>query len=324
MNIKIEYVAAVSNTLRMIFEPIQPQLEIYNPYFTEDYLNDVWKPAIDDAVNMVPTKGLMNESKKKVGKRNENMVALTPIIPDLEYKIGVCIDAGTITDSLESFGLSDFKKSISKREFDKFHLAFELVNTQVNLNKVALIAKGFTQPKITNIKTLHDNAWQFEQERKQLDKDVNDLSVLNSGIIDKVLAEDTKVIKVIKAYAESTSNKELAKSVTWNALLRQVRPTPEKKILKKKLKEGASILIKTKMDTKNILQLTLLTDVKVIIYRTDLKTNVSTEGTELPFNELWEGKKEDIPGTGEYIKLTNLNTLKKAVVKCFELDIQIS
>ena len=73
------------------------------------------------------------------------------------------------------------------------------------------------------------------------------------------------------------------------------------------------------MDDKNLLQIWLQTDVQVIIYRTELKGTVLTEGLELPFGELWEGKKKDLPGTGPFVKMTNLNTMQDAVVRCFEM-----
>ena len=51
--------------------------------------------------------------------------------------------------------------------------------------------------------------------------------------------------------------------------------------------------------------MTLQTDVKVTICRTELKTDECSVGTDLPFKEMLELKKKDVLGTGKYIKLTN-------------------
>ena len=242
----------------------------------------------------------------------------------MEYKIKSCIKAGTITDDYVSFGLSGLRKNIKLKDFDGFHLSYELVIGKVNANHTALIAKGFTANKITSITTMHDKAQNKQHANMLLETQINTRSTTNQGIIDVVMGLNTEVIAAIKAYANSIDDKDLVKKATWNALMKQVRQTPVKKPINKKLKMGSSIVLRTNMVDKNLLQLTLLTDVKVIIYRTELKSMVLTDGLELPFNELWEGKKEDLPGTGEFIKLTNLNTLKKAVVRCFELDVQVS
>ena len=324
MKTKIEDVGPVSEVLRNLRDTIKTELEAYDSKFSDEWVDETWSPAIDDALEMEPTDGLIDQHKANTKERNFDMVSLLPISKDLEYKIKSCIKAGTITDDYTSFGLSGLRNNIKLKDFDGFHLSYELVIGKVNANHTALIAKGFTADNITSITTWHDKAQNKQNANMLLITQINTRSTTNQGIIDIVMALNKEVLFAIKGYSNSIDDKVLAKKATWNALMRQVRQTPVKKPINKKLKVGSSIVLRTNMVDKNLLQITLLTDVKVIIYRTKLKSTVLTDGLELPFNELWEGKKEDLPGTGEYIKITNLNTLKKAVVRCFELDVHVS
>ena len=321
---KIEDIGPASVVLKDILETIQVEVEAYDGTFTEDWITDTWDPAITDVTNIKSTKGLIKEHKDVTKEKYFDMDSLLPISKDLEYKIKSCIKAGTITDTLGSFGLAEFRKTIRFRNFDGFHLAYIVTIEKVNNNHTALIAKGFTADKITSITTMHNKAQTKNNLNLSLVDQINILSSSNKDLITIVMDLNTMVMDVIKAYANSINDKELEKRVSWSAIMKHVRQTPTKKPRNRKLKMNGSIVYKTNMDAKNLLQMTLLTDVRVIVYRTKLKSTVLTDGLELPYNELWEGKKEDLPGTGEYIKITNLNTLTKAVVRCFELDVQVS
>ncbi len=83
---------------------------------------------------------------------------------------------------------------------------------------------------------------------------------------------------------------------------------------------ATSIIITSTIAAKNILQFTLLTDQNVTLCRTALKTDPPSTGITLVLNKLWEGKKADIPGTGNFIKLTNHSTSKKAAVLYFQVN----
>ena len=324
MNIKIEEVGPVSEVLRNLRDTVKDEVEAYDSKFNDEWVDETWTPAIDDALEMEPTDALIDQHAANTKERNFDMFSLLPISKDLEYKIKSCIKAGTITDDYVSFGLSIFRKHIRRKEFDGFHLTYELVIGKVNANHTALIAKGFTADKITSITTWHDKAQNKQNVNMLLETQINTRSITNQGIIDIVMALNKEVLFAIKGYSNSIDDKVLAKKATWNALMRQVRQTPVKKPINKKLKMGSSIVLRTNMVDKNLLQITLLTDVKVIIYRTKLKSTVLTEGTELPFNELWEGKQEDLAGTGRFVKMTNLSTERDGVVRFYELEVHCS
>ena len=322
MNIKIEQVVVYSLATKALFEAHYEALKDFDTQFENPYKTDVWQPKIDAASNVVVTLGLRKLNKGDTAKRNTFMDNLTPILKDLEYKINQCITAGTITDSLSSFGLGAFNNSISKKSINNFHTAYETTFTRVTANQDALIAKGFTELKIESITTNHNGAWELQETKIELKEEISDLSEENQVTLNAVLTEDQKVINGLRALAESTSNIELKKKATQKAILKSIRPTPAKKPRNRNIKTASSIVLKTNPVAKNVLQLTLKTNVTVTLCRTILKDDQCTSGIELPFNRMWEGKLKDIPGTGKYIKLTNQDTSKPAKVLALEIVVQ--
>jgi len=321
---KLEDIGAASIVLMNMFDTIKDEVRNYDGAFNDAYVSGIWVPAIDLVLGMKPTSGLIKKHKDVTVDRNRFMFGLKPILMDLEYKLKSCIKAGTITNALGSFGLSALRNGIRKKDFDAFHLAYVWMIGQVNAHSEALIAVGFTADKIANITVLHDKAQSKQQINMGLESEIHVLSKGNQVVINACLLEDRKVMAVIKAYANSINDRDLERKATWKALLKHVRNTQAKKPRNRKLKAGGSMVVRSRMDAKNLLQMTLLTDVRVIVYRTKLKSEVRTEGTELPFNALWEGKQEALAGTGRFVKMTNLNTERDGVVRFYELEVHSS
>ncbi len=119
--------------------------------------------------------------------------------------------------------------------------------------------------------------------------------------------------------AKATDDKDLMKKATFIAVLRSISPPVPLKPRRRFIKPGASIVVSSKMTSKNYLQITLLTNVTVALCRTPLKSGTCTSGIALKYDTLWECKKIDIPGSGEYIHITNLNLSKKVVVLIFKV-----
>jgi len=324
MNIKIEQVVVYSLATKALFEAHYDDLILFDDQFTNPYKTDTWQPKIDAASGVIVTLGLRKLNKGDTEKRNKFMDNLTPILKNLQYKIQQCITAGTITDSLSSFGLGAFNNSISKKAINNFHTAYEVTIAKVTVtaNQEALIAKGFTEAQIESITTNHNGAWELQETKIELKEEISDLSEDNQIILHACLTEDQKVINGLRALAESTSNTELKKKATQKAILKSVRPTPAKKPRNRNIQVASSIVLKTNHVAKNVLQLTLKTNVIVTLCRTSLKTDQCTSGITLPFSNLWEGKLKDIPGTGKYIKLTNQDTSKPAKVLALEIVVQ--
>lgn len=319
---KIADVVPYSLAVRALFDANYTALFGYDDQFENPYKADVWQPKIDAANGVVVTLGKREQNQADTKTRNKYMDNLSPILKDLEYRIGLCITAGTITDSLSSFGLGAFNRSIDKKSINAFHTAYETTITAVNANQTALTAKGFTATKTGTINTNHQKAWDMQDTKIELKEAIADLSDDNQVILNAVLDEDQKVVNGLRAMAEATGDTELKKKATLKAILKTVVPTAAKKPRNRKIKMASSIVLNKDLVAKNLVQLTLKTNVRVTLCRTVLKTDQCTTGIDLPYNVMWEGKKADIPGTGEFVKLTNKSTSKDAVVLAFEIDVK--
>ncbi|MEI6509204.1 MAG: hypothetical protein WCO54_12025 [Bacteroidota bacterium] len=302
---KIQHVVPYSNAIKALIIAFYTLLSTYKPKFLDPYREDVWEPKIQAANEIIMARGLQNLNKGKTKDRNAVMDTMIPTIDDLRFDIQECINSGTITDSLASFDLANLSKSILKHDIDLFHTSYEIAIDRINENKVALIAEGFTQIKIDKITSLHNKAISIQVDKSDLDEEITDLSKANQVIINACLKEDQNVLNGIKAMAKSMGDKELAKRATKTAVLKSIDATPDKKILARKIKPASSIIIATNYIAKDILQLILLTDVKIYLFRTMNKTDEFVSGRGLELNVPWTGKVKDIPGEGKYIKLHN-------------------
>ncbi|MEI8204405.1 MAG: hypothetical protein WCH34_15390 [Bacteroidota bacterium] len=323
MLLKIGQVVPFSFATRSLYNAYYDALALYYSQFATPYLTVVWQPLIDDAAAIIETLGLRSQNVEDTKIRNAYMDNLPPILKDLKYKVKKCIKAGTITDSLSSFVIAAFTKSISQKSNFNFHSAYDICIAKVTSNKAALIAKGFTQLHIDSITDNHNSAWEIQQTKIDLREEISNLSINNQNILNLCIDEDKKVIEALKAMAEATSNKELLEKATQKAILSSFSPIPPKNARRRNIQKASSIIIRSNMHAKNLLQLTLLTDVEVILYRVELKNDINETGTTLHYNVKWEGKKANILGTGNYIKITNKSTSKKAVVLLKEIDVNL-
>lgn len=323
MNIEIKQVVPYSNAVLSLLNNHFNDVVTFDPNLADPYIEDVFMPKITAADNVVMTSSLRKQSKTDTQNRNKEMDKETPILTELDYRLNQCINDGTITESLSSFALGEFNRCITTRDVAGFHVAYETTYTKINITAIAdaLDAKGFDAAKILSIKTIHDNVITIQNEKGDLKVKISDLSEANQKVLNTVLQEDQKVLNAIKSMAKTKGNKELAKRATSKAVLSSVTPAPVKVPRNKHIPAGSSIILRSDIVAKNIIQLTLLTDVEVKISRQSLKSIIPTTGTHLPFNEMWTGKKDDIPGTGKYIKLTNYSTTKKAIVRYFEVNV---
>ena len=312
---KIQHVVPYSNAIKALFIAFYTLLSTYKPKFLDTYREDVWEPKIQAANEIIMARGLQNLNKGKTKDRNTVMDTLIPIIDDLRFDIQECINAGSITDSLASFDLANFSRSISKRDIDLFHTSYEIAIDRINENKVALIAEGFTQLKIDKITNLHDKAINIQVDKSDLDEEITDLSKANQVVINDCLKEDQKVLNGLKAMAKSMGDKELAKRATKAAVLKSIDATPTPRDGARNIKPTFNIVIATNYPAKDTLEITLLTDNKVTLYRAVNKTDESTTGRTLELNVPWVGKVKNIPGEGKYLKLYNADLEGKARVR---------
>ncbi len=237
-----------------------------------------------------------------------------PLLDEADYKIQKCIEAGTITDSLSSFGLAAFKRSITLRLFNTFCISYKSTVPKLIANQSALSDKGFNAAKTNSISENYDETVAIQTNKIDLKIDISDLSSVNQIIIMACININRTVIHALQAMAKATKDNVLQKRATFKAIHKSIAPTQAQKPRKRNIKPASTILIATNIAAKNILPITLLTDVNVALCRTQHRTDTCSSGTALQYQTLWEGKKTDIPGTGEYIKLTNMSLTKKAVI----------
>jgi hypothetical protein len=323
---KIEEVVPFANAVVALFDANYAVLRGFDVKFKNPYKTDVLLPKIAAASGVIITLGKRDQNKEDTKSRNLVMDEDVAIIKDLKYWLEACIADGTITDSLGSFVLGSLSDSISKHNINAFHTAYEAVYSKITEtdNAAALAAKGFDADKVAAFKDVHDRAMEFQGDKVILKVEISELSEANQLILNACKDECMVVVKGLRSLAETTGNKDLKAKATEKALLKTFRPTPAKKPRKRHIKKASSVILTSKMVAKNIWKIKLLTDVKVMMCRKRLKTDECTDGTLLPFNVEIEVKKKDIEGEGEYVKFTNLDTSKKAVVQVFEVVVELT
>ena len=323
MNIKIEDVVPFGDVLRALFIAnytgiIGLDVDYKNPWVSATF--DIQKKTVND---MVGTLGMKKLNKGETVKRDKFMDDELPLTVTLDYVIGKCISAGTLTDTKNSFGLAAFNKAVRDRNIGNFHTSWEITWARINAtgNAAALDAKGFTTAMQTSFKDLHDNAWAMNTTKIDLSQDINTLSTGNKVIVDTFLTTCMGCIKAGRTYAKSIGDKDLAKRFTFNGIKKSVEPTEKKKPRKLGVLEFKSRVFATNVPEKHIMQFTLETKgVTVKVCRQNLKTGVCSTGTTLVMGEMLEVVKNDIPGTGEFIVVSNSSN-KKAFVTYLKISV---
>ncbi len=321
MIMKLAYIANFSRAVKAKFIAFKSDLIAFDESFDDPYITDIFDAKLEDAEDIILPRSKQDQNEADTDIRNKYMDNLVPILKELRYRVKKGIQSGDIVVGLASFGIGPFLRSITQHSIGEFHLAYGVCFAQVTLFHTVLAELGFDAAKVTSIKTNHDLAWGMEDTKITLAEEITELSEGNAAIVQRCLDEDQNVIDGLRAMAEASGNVNLKKEATVNAILRSLNYMPVRKPYNRSIKPGASIVLHTEFVAKNILQLTLLTDVKVVIGLCALKSDVVMLGTELPFNEEWEGKKKDLLGSGRFIKLTNCDTHKKAKVRCYYVNV---
>ena len=322
-NIKIEDVVPFGNVLRAFFRANYDGVILLDPDFEDDWLVDVFDVEKKEVEDMVGTAGMIELKKGEIEKRNGFMDSELPLTVKLDYVIGKCIAAGTITDSKGSFGLAGFNKSIADRNIGAFHTNYEVTLARINDggNAAALNAKGFTTAMVGDFSDWHDKAWAMNTTKIDTSQDINTLSGADKVKVDTFLATCMLLIAAIRVYAKSIGDGDLAKRATFEGIKKSVEPSAAKKARKLVVKAFATRVFATNVPVKYKLQFTLLTkDVSVMVCRQVLKTGVCTEGTVLVYNEMLQVVKGDLMGTGERIVVTNMIG-KRVVVRFLKVAV---
>ena len=318
---KLIHVLPYSLAVRTLFQAHYPAIADFDKRYADPFLDHTWQPEITDVENIIVPLGLQHQNQADTDARNLLMDQVRPFINLLEYKILACIKEGTITTDISTFCLSDFKRSITKKDISLFHTTYNITLPLVAANQTALTEQGFETDKTKRISELHESAWTLQTEKIGLDVQISDLSAVNQNTVNSCLNLNQFVINGLKAYADFTGNTDLSKQATAKAILKTVVPSQPKKPRKRTIKPLSSTLVLKEIPAKDHLQITLMTDVKVLLCRCDHKNDECTAGITLAYKTTWLGHKSEIPGSGEYIKLTNLSPTTKAIVTTFHIEV---
>jgi len=321
LNMKTIYVGSYSRAIQLIFDNYKARIIAYNREFDDPFETEVWEPLIASVEHVVDTFSLKKENKADTKLRNEEMLGLLPLLEELGYKVKACKRAGTITDSLGSFGLTAFRNSIHWKKIDAFHSAYIVTISKVNDNSEPLIDRGFTIDKINQLTMGHDNAWGLQDEKGILKNDIWKLSRRNRDLFTACLEVDGRVLEVLRSYAKAHGDEHLLRKATRRAVMSSIRPTPAKKPRIRTLKPGQEIVLRTGMNKRNVLQVKLLTNADVRIGLVELKTDGLELGTGLTFNVLMNLKTSGMLGSGRYVKLRNMDLNRKVKVRVWEVKV---
>jgi len=322
---KIEDYAPVAVKAKSLFVSNYAGVSVFDDSFANPFRTTIWEPAIQAAAEVEMTFGKKMLDQGYTRDRNAFMDAEVPLLNDLRYTIKKCRKAGTITDSLKSFYISPLITSISNQRIKPFQTNFEIMIAAVNIteNKTALIAKGFTQAKIDTLIENHDKARDIQINKLDLEQHITDLSEENQLILKTCMDITQDVIDALFAYGKSINDEKLIKQATKKALLSSIRPTPEPQPRNRKIKKLSNIVLYSRFAAKNALQLTRLTDVPAILFLAETKTDPYVEdvGIELPLKSTREYYKNQIPGSGNFIKIHNPGNSKTALVSVLKIII---
>ncbi|MEI6816063.1 MAG: hypothetical protein WCL14_05595 [Bacteroidota bacterium] len=315
---KLMYVVGFSMSAKGVYDDNKVAVDLFDPSLAGTFETIVWVPQINAVTGMLSTRNLMQLDEGKTILRDGFLDAMIPVLKNLDYKLDLCIAAGTITDSKGSFGLGNVLKGINKRNLYLFHLSYVGLMARIAAggNTAALVAKGFTAPMILSITTQHDLVWDLVTEKIDLEVDISDLSAADKVIVKAVMKTNMRVIKAMHAMAVVQGNTVLKKKCTKKAILSMVTPAVAPGPVDREIKQNESICWLVKPTQKELLEMTLLTEGgSAKVCRQNLKTGVCSAGIDLVYNTKVSKKKMEIPGVGDKIIITNTGT-KKIKVRC--------
>ena len=113
---KLEDVTSFALAVKALFDAHKDDVVVYNTNLADDWEADYLVAQTTAVSTMLGTGVLKKLNKGDTVLRNGFMDNESPILKDLEFKIKLCLTAGTITDSLASFGCFRVKGSFRRRK----------------------------------------------------------------------------------------------------------------------------------------------------------------------------------------------------------------
>ncbi len=318
---QLKDVVLFANAVKSLLDANATGVKAYNAVLGGTWETLVFVPQIAAVNGMSGTVTLRNLSIGDTKLQKGYMLSERSIMDDLEFKIGVCRKAATITDSVASFGIGVFRDCITRADISGFHLAYESMILRIGAggNTAALAAVGFSGGDITSITAAHDLAWDLSTVKIGLRTEIHSLTVGNRALVDTLLETCAMVIGSIRAYASKNNNADLKKSATAVALLGTVAPKGPAHPVNRTILPNQSINWLKNPVARDLNQFTLMTaGGSATIGLVPTVTSPIVGGTPLVYNTMLAVKKAGIPGSGNIIKITN-TCGKKIRVKVFRV-----
>jgi len=269
---------------------------------------------------LVGVEGMKGESKAQTKARNKWMRKMWLVLIFLKFKIEKCIEDGSITDSLYSFGLGTFFRGIGEGNIKLFHLAYMITYGRVisPANKAALIASGFPRAKINSMKMIHDKAWGLNVSKIELKGEIGETSKGNLLIRKTFLGSCKRIIEATRIYGVDIGDKKLQKRATVEALISTFTPKQEKKMRNRMVYRISHLLYQTDMVARDWMKLIVRSKSKRSLYilRSDRKDGVFEGGMELKWGVEYLLKLKMIPGKGRYVIIYNPDSNDDGIVGC--------
>jgi hypothetical protein len=291
----------------------------------DETINGTWKVDVFDVVlaaiiALVGVGGMMGENKAQTKARNKFMRNMRPLLKKLKFKIEGCITAGTITVSLNSFGLTALFTAIKDNDIDAFHLAYLVTSGQINVAGIltALNTAGFTAANVTSLKTNHDGAWGLNTSKITLKGNISELSLANQEIINNGIAVFNRVLGSNKSMFESNDDAANAAKCTQKAVLESVRPSIAPKARNRNAVKNGSFVYQTNLPNRDVMKMTNTSKSKKSLFalNSDSKTGPFTGGFELKYGVVNNLKTKDLPNKGKYVIIYNPDVDDDGVVEC--------
>jgi len=240
----------------------------------------------------------------------DNMELLPAKFVTLKYMLKKCIKAGSITDSLGSFLITQMNNAIYKKDFEKLKFYYVTAKALIDTtaNTAALIAAGYSSVKIAAIDTLYTNAKNANTSYASSQTARVTLVPLNNTQTKKLKGMCSDFINGGHACFSDPLIPTKRKLYVATSVMKLIRPTLAKKMKNKKVPKTTHKIAKTnpvlrdtnkfKNNGKDTLYV-VLSNSKVGPYSGGLAI--------LPGQEI-DLKTTAIPGSGKYIIIYNLST----------------
>jgi hypothetical protein len=255
----------------------------------------------------------MSASTKSCNKYMDSMLDNLTV---LEYQLKKCIKAGSITDSYNSFMISQIRKSIKIRNYEKFSFYFPTLKDLILVpaNKAALIAVGFTNSKINALISLYNKAAIASTSFTFTETQRVNLVPVNNKAYKELKKMCSDLVRVGFTCFSDPIIKSKRKLYVMANIIKLIRPTPPSKPVDKHFSPTERRILFARLSNRWTCEFTFKKGKGTMtIGRALTKNGIPSATEDLPFGKKISKLKSEYPGEGEYFIVT-YSGFDKAIV----------